>query len=132
MTSSPTDDNISLTTATESFISIDRSASGFSLGPYIDRKGAKSLKEHKYAGCDDGFFYHYFYSPLATYLVHKLPEWLAPNTITIIGYLHTFGPIAVLYCCIGCSLIGDLPNWFLFLQGWCYFVYRVLDEMDGK
>lgn len=29
-------------------------------------------------------------------------------------------------------MMGPIPSWFCFLQAWCYFAYRMLDEMDGK
>ena len=41
-------------------------------------------------------------------------------------------PATLLYVCIGSSLIGEVPAWFLFLQAVCFFTYRVFDEMDGK
>lgn len=132
VTKTHSEDTISSTTVTESLININRVEPGFFLRPYIDKKGAKNLKDHKYSGRDDGLFYTYFYEPLATYIVYKLPEWVAPNTLTMIGFMHTLFPLTVLYCCIGCSLIGDLPQWFVFMQAWCYFIYRLLDEMDGK
>lgn len=32
----------------------------------------------------------------------------------------------------GYDLLGPIPRWFCFFQAWCYFAYRMLDEMDGK
>ena len=125
-------DYLSSTTGTESIMNIDRVERGFLLKPYIDRKGAKNLKEHKYSGSDAGLAYIYFYDPLAKYLVELLPEEIAPNTLTMVGFCHTLAPIIILYTCIGCALIGDVPTWFIFLQAWFYFIYRLLDEMDGK
>lgn len=105
--------------------------SGF-LKPYISKKEASNLKLHVYSGTDAGIFYIYFYSPLSEFLVSRLPEYIAPNTLTMIGFMHTVLPITILYIFIGTALIGDLPSWFLYAQGWFYFIYRLLDEMDGK
>lgn len=131
-TTTQSDDYLSSTTNTDSCYDIDRVEKGFMLKPYIDRKGAQNLREHKYSGSDAGLAYIYFYDPLAKYLVYLLPEWIAPNTLTMIGFMHTLTPIFILYTCIGCALIGDVPTWFIGLQAWFYFIYRLLDEMDGK
>lgn len=26
----------------------------------------------------------------------------------------------------------EIPRWFYILEAFCYFFYRILDEMDGK
>jgi len=79
-----------------------------------------------------GIAYIYFYDPVARKLVSFLPESIAPNTITFLGFLHTIIPAIILYTAIGASLYGDLSTWFIFFQAWCFFAYRMLDEMDGK
>lgn len=104
----------------------------YCMKPYIDRRGAENLKLHKYSAQDCGLAYIYFYSPVADRLVKLLPDWIAPNTITLVGFCHTLLPIFVLFFCIGTSMVGPIPNWFLMGQAWCYFAYRMLDEMDGK
>lgn len=48
------------------------------------------------------------------------------------GFICNIIPFAILYTCIGAALIGDVPGWFVVLQSVLYFVYRMLDEMDGK
>lgn len=52
--------------------------------------------------------------------------------LTFSGLVLCALPLCVLYACIGAALIGDVPWWFMCLQATCYFVYRMLDEMDGK
>ena len=37
-----------------------------------------------------------------------------------------------MFCVYGASLNGNVHPWFCILQAWCLFVYRMLDEMDGK
>jgi len=41
-------------------------------------------------------------------------------------------PVVTLFCIADFDLLGYVPNWFFFFQAWCYFAYRMLDEMDGK
>ena len=100
--------------------------------PIFDQTQAENLKLHKYSGSDEGITYIYFYSPVATKLVECLPDWLAPNVITLLGFVHTIVPLTVLFTVADFDLVGAVPNWFCFLQAWCYFAYRMLDEMDGK
>lgn len=98
----------------------------------INEEGAENLKQHKYSGQDLGLAWIYFYNPVSRWLTDRIPESIAPNTITLLGFLHTILPAVILYTTIGTSLAGDMPIWFLYLQAWCYFWGRMLDEMDGK
>ena len=99
---------------------------------YISQEMAVRLKEHKYAGCDEGIAYIYFWNPVANWLVQFLPETVAPNTLTLFGFIHTLAPVIVLIAVCGPEFDGDVPSWFCFFQTWCFFAYRMLDEMDGK
>lgn len=91
------------------------------------------MKLYKYCGEDNGIAYIYFFGPVAEYLVNNwVPEWIAPNLITFMGFVCNIIPFTILYTCIGAALIGDVPGWFVALQGIFYFVYRMFDEMDGK
>ena len=69
---------------------------------------------------------------MATKLVSYLPDWIAPNLLTFIGFIHTVIPLVVLFCIADFDLVGEVPQWWFFFQAWCYFAYRMLDEMDGK
>ena len=59
---------------------------------YINDEGVSNMKNFKYNGSDTGLMYIYFYNPLATWVIDHTPEWLAPNLITLIGFMFTFGP----------------------------------------
>lgn len=100
--------------------------------PYITPSAARNLKNHKYAGADNGFLYVYFYSPVANRLVELLPVTIAPNLLTLIGFLHTIVPFVIMTIFAKGSLMTHIPRWICFFQAWCYFAYRMLDEMDGK
>ena len=104
----------------------------WTLLPYITPEGANNLKNHKYSGTDMGIAYVYCYSPIANRLVEFLPKTIAPNSITLVGFLHTIIPFVILVGLTKGSLISAVPRWFCFLQAYCYFGYRMLDEMDGK
>ena len=100
--------------------------------PIINEHAAYNLQRHKYSGCDEGLLYIYFYNPVATKLVTFLPDWVAPNLLTLIGFIHTIVPLVVMFAIGDFDLLGPLPQWIFFFQAWCYFAYRMLDEMDGK
>ncbi len=100
--------------------------------PIISEQAAVHLKQHKYSGSDCGLFYIYFFDPICKRIVELLPETIAPNTLTLLGFIHSVVPIFVLYSVFGTALIGDLPIWMVLLATWGYFGYRMFDEMDGK
>ena len=79
--------------------------------------------------------YVYFYNPVATKIVEYLPDTLAPNLITLIGFTFSTIPFITLFGCYGTSFENGehpIPNWFFFMEAVCYFMYRMFDEMDGK
>lgn len=91
------------------------------------------MKDHKYSGSDAGLSYIYFYNPVSKWIVaNVIPEWLAPNTLTLIGFVHSFGPLVLMFIIGGFNLVEPLPWWWYVVQAWCYLVYRLFDEFDGK
>ena len=46
-------------------------------GPYLTEQDVENMKRYKYKGGDDGLMYKYFYNPAATWIVARLPDWLA-------------------------------------------------------
>jgi len=67
------------------------------------------MKNNKYSGSDLGLAYKYFYDPAAQFLASKLPDYVAPNTLTMIGFLHGLLPLFVMWGISGMSLVGELP-----------------------
>ena len=59
-----------------------------------------------------------------------------PNLITLIGFIFSSLPFVVLFGCFGTKMRNEkdneIPRWFFFFETFCYFMYRMLDEMDGK
>jgi ethanolaminephosphotransferase len=100
--------------------------------PFFDKKSAHNLKNFQYRGVDEGYLYLLFFSPLADFLVSITPEWVAPNVLTLMGAISAHLPLVVMYWQFGVSAEGSVPGWFCLLQGVCFFVYRIFDEMDGK
>ena len=90
------------------------------------------LKKYKYMGGDLGLTYRFFYNPIATKLVEYTPEYIAPNLITLFGFLFTVLPCILLFVCFGINFSGPVSNWWFYLEGISYLLYRILDEIDGK
>ena len=93
---------------------------------YLSEAGLQSIKHHQYVpGC---------YTPLDNLLnpwwfwaTERLPMWMAPNLVTLIGTMH-LGAIYVLIW-----RTEDQPEpWLMGVCAWCLFVYQTLDAMDGK
>jgi ethanolaminephosphotransferase len=92
----------------------------------------EKLKLYKYAGGDAGILYIYFYNPLARRLVEYLPDTLAPNLITLAGFMFTVVPFFYLFFEYGWNFSTPVGAGFCYTNAVCYFIYRLLDEMDGK
>ena len=76
--------------------------------------------------------YKFFYNPLALKLVEHLPDTLAPNVITLVGFLFTVIPCILVFLLYGTNFEGYVSPGFNIGMGISYLIYRILDEMDGK
>lgn len=74
----------------------------------------------------------FFYEPVSRCISNKLPATLSPNFVTSIALMHALIPLVVMWAVYGASTLGDVDRWFIFLEAWCYFMYRLVDEVDGK
>ena len=104
----------------------------FSFGePYISHKYYNQIISYQYKSSDSSISYKYFMSPLCDYLVNFFPKWLAPNVITVSGFF-----LNLLYFLITGYYTrfkgGFIPPWACFFSAFCYFLYMVLDNIDGK
>ena len=99
--------------------------------PYIPKEHFNSIRSYKYKSSDSSISYKYFMSPLCDYLVNFFPTWLAPNVITISGFF-----LNLLYFLITGYYTrfkgGFIPPWACFFSAFCYLLYMILDNIDGK
>ena len=99
--------------------------------PYIPKERFSSIRSYKYKSSDSSISYKYFMSPLCDYLVNFFPTWLAPNVITISGFF-----LNLLYFLITGYYTkfkgGFIPPWACFFSAFCYLLYMILDNIDGK
>eukprot|EP01006_Ploeotia_vitrea_P038287 TRINITY_DN66224_c8_g3_i2.p1 TRINITY_DN66224_c8_g3~~TRINITY_DN66224_c8_g3_i2.p1 ORF type:complete len:462 (+),score=36.17 TRINITY_DN66224_c8_g3_i2:82-1386(+) len=91
----------------------------------------ENLKKYKYAGEDRSYIYRYLLTPMNNWLVTFFPPWLAPNTVTVTGFLNVIlAHIVIWYYCP--NLSGEPPTWAIILCAVTLFIYQTLDNLDGK
>ncbi|VUZ50413.1 unnamed protein product [Hymenolepis diminuta] len=94
------------------------------------KRGARS---HKYACIDTSPLSNYVMHPFWNYIVHYCPRWLAPNTLTVLG----FG-LTVLNFLILTKYDWDLkspyetPRFIWLISAFLTFLSHTLDGIDGK
>ncbi|XP_041783046.1 cholinephosphotransferase 1 isoform X4 [Anopheles merus] len=90
----------------------------------------KKLYDHKYS-CTNVSLMDPFLQPWWCWLVSKVPLWLAPNLITIVGLAINIATTLIL---ISYSPTGreEPPRWSSALCGIGLFIYQSLDAIDGK
>ena len=65
-------------------------------------------------------------------LVKHFPLWLAPNLITLIGFLFNLVPNFIVFGLYGQAMDGPIDSWVLIMIGIAYFIATTLDNCDGK
>ena len=107
----------------------------FGLTPYLNKSMRENLFKYRYAGGDNGFVWNLFYNPVSKKLVTFLPETVAPNLITLTGFVAYAISFVILFGLFGTKFHNEgegVPKWYFFFQCVVYMFYRLLDEMDGK
>jgi len=100
---------------------------------FVSKEGEKNLRAYKYSGSDASLLYKHFFSPCAQFLVdHVIPPWLAPNVITLVGFMCTLIPHLIVLFGYSADLYGDVPAWLCFVAAFGQLVYMILDNADGK
>ena len=104
----------------------------FGYTKYVSKEAEEGIKKFVYKGGSDSLFYQYIWSPLTEYMVnHIVPEWVAPNLITLFAYVFiVLAHVILIYHCP--NLNQPIDSWVLWLHGFALFTYQVLDNLDGK
>ncbi len=73
-------------------------------------------------------------SPMCDWLVkHVVPESIAPNLITFIGFFINVFPVHIyLLIVYGLKLDFIAPSWVNYLFAGTLLFYNILDNIDGK
>jgi len=103
---------------------------------YLDEQRIQNMKHYKYSGEDRSFYYKFFLNPFAQKCVEHTPYWLAPNLITMLGFvLEIFATILIIIYCPGLEATTESeepPSWIWLYCAVANFCYQTLDNMDGK
>lgn len=100
-----------------------------SAGP-LGKTQLKRLKEHCYSSTGTTILDPYM-QIWWTWVVQKLPLWLAPNCMTLAGLL-TVILTSILFIIYSPDAKQDLPWWLPILGATSLFIYQTLDACDGK
>lgn len=101
---------------------------------YITPEGIEHMRTFQYDGSDPSYLYKYFHSPLANFLVkYVVPSWVAPNVLTLTGFLFTLSAHAIFFYYSGGEMSSDYyPRWAHLYAAVSIFLYSVFDNLDGK
>lgn len=90
----------------------------------------KRLSEHKYA-CTNISILDPILQPWWCFLVSKMPLWLAPNLLTILGLFVNVATTLILVF-YSPNAREEPPRWASALCALGLFIYQSLDAIDGK
>ncbi|XP_018316428.1 cholinephosphotransferase 1 isoform X2 [Mycetomoellerius zeteki] len=90
----------------------------------------KRLSEHKYS-CTSNSILDGLLQPWWDWLVSKVPLWLAPNLITVLGLIVNIVTTLILVY-YSPDARTEAPRWACFLCALGLFIYQSLDAIDGK
>ncbi|XP_011697518.1 PREDICTED: cholinephosphotransferase 1 isoform X4 [Wasmannia auropunctata] len=90
----------------------------------------KRLSEHKYS-CTSNSLLDGLLQPWWDWLVSKVPLWLAPNLITVLGLIVNIATTLILVY-YSPDARAEAPRWACFLCALGLFIYQSLDAIDGK
>ncbi|KAM0730844.1 Choline/ethanolaminephosphotransferase 1 [Formica fusca] len=90
----------------------------------------KRLSEHKYS-CTSKSLLDGLLQPWWDWLVSKVPLWLAPNLITVLGLIVNIVTTLILVY-YSPDARAEPPRWACFLCAIGLFIYQSLDAIDGK
>ncbi|KAL9654334.1 hypothetical protein ABK040_010363 [Willaertia magna] len=92
----------------------------------------KYLIEYKPVGADNSITREYILNPyIYEPLMKFIPENLAPNVITLSGFLCIL--VSAIVTFIFCPTFSEpIPRWLFLLNAVLLFSYQTLDNMDGK
>ncbi|KAI9292047.1 Choline/ethanolaminephosphotransferase, partial [Neoconidiobolus thromboides FSU 785] len=98
---------------------------------FIDPKYKKNLSLYKYKGVDNSLLSKYVLNHYWTWLVSLFPLWMAPNLITLLGFIliiFNFGLCLI----FDPTLDGQGPAWLYVSYGVGLWIYASFDAIDGK
>lgn len=91
-----------------------------------------NLKKFKYEYTNDSILYNHCMSPCLNKVVEKVPENIAPNTITLFSLICNIIAFTVTLLDGGFDFSHKLKSSTCFVIGLFQLSYQILDNIDGK
>ncbi|XP_042488225.1 choline/ethanolaminephosphotransferase 1 [Macadamia integrifolia] len=98
---------------------------------YIGSHGVAALHRYKYSGVDHSYLAKYVLQPFWSRCVNLFPLWMAPNMITLIGFMFLLLSTLLGYV-YSPHLDSPPPRWVHLAHGLLLFLYQTFDAVDGK
>lgn len=99
-------------------------------GNFISEVGLKNIKKYNYKSGGTTFL-DSLMNPFWEFFASKIPEYISPNLLTILGFLCSL--IAILVTMIVCpKLDNTFPFGISIFISVLLFIYQTLDAADGK
>ncbi|KAL2270861.1 hypothetical protein VTJ83DRAFT_232 [Remersonia thermophila] len=89
------------------------------------------LKTYKYSAVDKSPISNYVLKHYWNAFVNLLPLWVAPNMVTLLGFMCIIFNVGVLVVMIP-DLEGPAPPWVYYSFAFGLFMYQTFDNVDGK
>ncbi|KXX82260.1 Cholinephosphotransferase 1 [Madurella mycetomatis] len=89
------------------------------------------LKSYKYSAVDKSPVSNYILRPYWNAFVELLPLWLAPNMVTLLGFMCILFNVGLLVVMMP-DLEGPAPSWVYYSFAFGLFMYQTFDNVDGK
>ncbi|XP_078581572.1 choline/ethanolaminephosphotransferase 1-like isoform X1 [Branchiostoma floridae x Branchiostoma japonicum] len=99
--------------------------------PVLSETQLRRLEEHKYSMSGVSVTERVL-EVLWSWLVQKLPMWVAPNLLTMAGFLINVVTSLLLIIFYSPTAKEEAPAWVYAVCAVGWFVYQCLDGMDGK
>lgn len=80
---------------------------------------------------DKSYLSYYVLNPYWTWCAQFMPSWLAPNVITLLGFLAIYINIITILVYIP-DMVGPGPSWIYYSFAAGLFFYQTMDNIDGK
>ncbi|KAF4124912.1 ethanolaminephosphotransferase [Geosmithia morbida] len=97
----------------------------------VSDEALSHLRTYKYSSVDLSPVSKYILGPWWNAFVKILPLWLAPNMVTLLGFLFILGNIGLLLIFMP-DLVGPGPTWLYYSFAFGLFMYQTMDNVDGK
>ncbi|GMT28440.1 hypothetical protein PFISCL1PPCAC_19737, partial [Pristionchus fissidentatus] len=106
---------------------------------YLDTQKLNGFDKYKYNSIDNSPISVYISHPFWNWIVEFYPRWLAPNVLTLGGWILVMGCFllqAALDYKIDSNSVGStsdpIPSWYWLLASICTFAAHTMDGTDGK